>query len=81
MSLKDSSQYYHRVLMRIPPKALPDFYEEEMQERVWGRRWGVCNDVGTIKTILMHRPGDEIKVMTEDKYDPEIEAGQAHFCV
>lgn len=73
-SLKDSSQYYHRVLMRIPPKALPDFYDEEMQKRVWGKRWGVYNDVGTIKTILLHRPGDEIKVMTEDKYDPEIEA-------
>jgi hypothetical protein len=72
--LKNSSQYYHRVLQRIPPQALPAFQDEDMQRRVWGRRWGVFNDVGTLRTILLHRPGEEIRVMTPDKYDPEIEA-------
>ena len=46
MSLKDSGQYYHEVLKRIPPRDLPAFEEESMQERVWGRRWGVYDDVG-----------------------------------
>ncbi len=72
--LKNSSQYYHRVLQRIPPQALPAFQDEDMQRRVWGRRWGVFNDVGTLRTILLYRPGEEIRVMTPDKYDPEIEA-------
>ncbi len=72
--LRDSSYYYHVVLERIPPQATPAFEDEEMQRRVWGRRWGVFNDVGTLKTILMHRPGDEIKVITADKYDPSIDA-------
>ena len=45
MSLKDSGQYYHEVLKRIPPRDLPAFEEESMQERVWGRRWGVYDDV------------------------------------
>lgn len=72
--IKDSSMYYHIVLERIPPKASPAFEDEEMQKRVWGRRWGVYNDVGTIKTILMHRPGDELKRITADKYDPAIDA-------
>ena len=45
-----------------------------MQERVWGRRWGVYNDVGPIRTVLVHRPGDEIRIMTADRYDPAIEA-------
>ena len=72
--IRDSSAYYHIVLERIPPKATPAFEEEEMQKRVWGRRWGVYNDVGTLGTILMHRPGDELKRMTADKYDPSIDA-------
>ena len=74
MSLQDSPQYYHEVLKRIPPRALPTFEDEGMQERVWGRRWGVYNDVGTLRMVLVHRPGDEIRVMTADKYDPTIEA-------
>ncbi len=73
-SLKDSGQYYHIVLERIVPKAKPAFHEDESQRRVWGRHWGVYNNVGTIKTILMHRPGDELKRITPDKYDPSIEA-------
>jgi len=73
-SLKDSPQYYHRVLERIPPRPTPAFSDEEMQKRVWGRRWGVKNDVGTLKMVLLHRPGDEIRLMTADKYDPSIEA-------
>ncbi len=45
-----------------------------MQRRVWGRRWGVFNDVGRIRMIMLHRPQDEIRVMTSDKYDPSIDA-------
>lgn len=74
MSLKGSPQYYHEVLKRIPPRALPAFEDEAMQERVWGRRWGVYNDVGTLRMVLVHRPGDETRVMSGDKYDPAIEA-------
>lgn len=72
--LRESPQYYHVVLKRIPPRAKPPFEDEEMQRRVWGRRWGVFNDVGTLKKVLVHRPGEEIRVMTADKYDPSIDA-------
>ena len=74
MSLKDTPEYYHEVLKRIPPRAVPAFEDEAMQARVWGRRWGVYNDVGPLKVVLVHRPGDEIRVMSGDKYDPAIEA-------
>ena len=67
MSLQDSGQYYHEVLKRIPPRDLPAFEDEAMQERVWGRRWGVHNDVGPIRTVLVHHPGDEIRIMTADR--------------
>ncbi len=72
--LMNHSMYYHAVLEKIPPKALPSFEDEAMQTRVWGRRWGVLNDVGSIKMIMMHRPGDELRRITADKYDPEIDA-------
>jgi len=74
MSVKDTPQYYHRVLERIRPRSRPAFEEDGMQERVWGRRWGVRNDVGRLRMVLLHRPGEEIRIMTEDRYDPEIEA-------
>jgi len=74
MSLQDTAQYYHEVLKAFPPKAVPPFEDPEMQQRVWGRRWGVFNDVGPLRMVLVHRPGDEIRIMTEDKFDPQIEA-------
>ncbi|MFO8059189.1 MAG: arginine deiminase family protein [Bacillota bacterium] len=74
MSLKDTAQYYHIVLERISPRAEPAFEDPEMQQRVWGRRWGVHNDVGRLRMVLVHRPGDEVRVMSEDHYDPSIEA-------
>jgi N-dimethylarginine dimethylaminohydrolase len=74
MSLKDSPQYYHEVLKRIPPQSHPVFEDTQMQTRVWGRSWGVYNDVGPLKMVLVHRPGNEISRMTSDKYDPSVEA-------
>lgn len=73
-SFNNSSQYYHMVLSQMTPKADPPFHEREEQLRVWGCQWGVKNDVDRIKTILVHRPGKELNVITEDKYDPVIEA-------
>ena len=74
MSLQDTPQYYHEVLKRISPRPTPVFEDEDMQVRVWGKRWGVYNDVGTLKMVLVHRPSDEIKTMMPNKYDPGIEA-------
>ena len=73
MKLRDSAQYYHLVLRRIPSRALPAFEDEDMQARVWGRRWGVYDDVGPLRTVLLHRPGEEIMRMTSDRYDPELD--------
>jgi N-dimethylarginine dimethylaminohydrolase len=72
--LRNSDAYYHIVLERMPPRAEPAFEDAEMQERVWGRQWGVHNDVGTLRTVAVHRPGDEINLMDPSKYDPTIAA-------
>ncbi len=70
----ESSQYYHLVLAEMEPRPLPAFHEEIEQERVWGMQWGVPNDVGTIRKILVHRPGNELNVISQDKYDYKLEA-------
>ena len=74
MRLQDSPQYYHAVLKRLPPRAMPVFEEPEMQVRVWGRHWGAYNDVGPLKMVLVHRPGPELSIMTAEHYAPESEA-------
>lgn len=73
-SFKNSSQYYHMVLSKMIPQAEPAFQVADEQIRVWGKQWGVKNDVGKIRTILVHRPGNELKVITKDKYDECLEA-------
>ena len=74
MSLKDTPHYYHEVLKAFPPQAHPPFEAEDMQTRVWGRRWGVFDDVGPLKMVLVHRPDEALLQWTPDKYDPELEA-------
>ncbi len=63
---------YHVVLKKLPPRAEPAFHDPVMMERVWGRCWGCKNDVGQIRVVLMHRPGDENLRITESKLDPEL---------
>lgn len=66
---------YHIVLERIPPQPEPSFEEPTMQQRVWGRQWGITDDVGPLRLVLLHRPGDEVKVMCDpSKYDSSIGA-------
>ena len=33
----------------------------------WGRAWGIDNDVGRIRSVLMHRPGAEMAVVDPTK--------------
>ncbi|MGA0122319.1 MAG: dimethylarginine dimethylaminohydrolase family protein [Gaiellales bacterium] len=45
-----------------PPHESP----AEMQAS-WGRAWGLSNDVGRIRSILMHRPGPEMGIVDPSK--------------
>lgn len=72
--IRNTDAYYHIVLERIPPRAEPPFEAREMQERVWGRQWGVGDDVGRLRLVALHRPGDEMRTIDPDKYDDSIEA-------
>ena len=50
----------------------PAFHDPLEQQEVWGGVWGCSNDVGKLRAVLMHRPGDEVKVVTADKQMPEV---------
>jgi len=46
----------HRLLTAQPE---PPFNDPAVQEWVWGRQWGVLDDVGQIRLVLLCRPGEE----------------------
>jgi len=45
----------------------PPFEDPQELVRHWGRAWGLDNDVGRIRSILMHRPGAEMAVVDPAK--------------
>jgi N-dimethylarginine dimethylaminohydrolase len=36
------------------------FHDKILLQETWGEYWGVSTDIGHVKKVLMHRPGDEI---------------------
>ena len=50
---------------------LPGFDAAAEQTAVWGRPWGCTSDVGRLRAVLMHRPGEELSVV-ENRPMPEI---------
>jgi len=59
-SAEEAYQYLHR---NNPGRGEPALESAEMLEKVWGRRWGLNNDVGRMRTVLVSRPGREWDVM------------------
>jgi N-dimethylarginine dimethylaminohydrolase len=56
-------QAYMNLHRRIPGEPEPAFEEPVMLEKVWGKRWGVNNDVGKLRMALLCRPGKEWEPM------------------
>lgn len=54
---------YQNLHHRIPGEPEPPFEDPAMLEKVWGRNWGVNNDVGRLRSVLVSRPGAEWEVM------------------
>ena len=63
---------YHQSL--FPPLPEPPFDAAEERERVWGERWGANSEVGTLRAVLMRRPGPELERITSDGWDPAVGA-------
>ena len=45
----------------------PPHEDPAEMEASWGRVWGLSNDVGQIRTVLMHRPGPEMGIVDPSK--------------
>src|SRR3984885_15517662 len=63
---------YTQTIKMFAAPASPPFEDEAELERHWGRVWGIDNDVGQIRSILVHRPGPEMAVVDPAKRIPEI---------
>ena len=76
MTVMSSGDYRYNLLMAaFPSSPEPAFESPEMQEFVWGRRWGCTNDVGTLRAVLIHRPGPEItEIVDTAKHLPDLGA-------
>ncbi len=65
MSEIDPVTAYMNLHRRMPGEPEPPFEDKAMQEKVWGRNWGVTSDVGRLRTVLLSRPGVEWETMME----------------
>src|SRR5215470_4431505 len=75
MPIMSEDEYrYNRLMQTFTSIPEPAFESPEMQKLVWGREWGCPNDVGQIRVILMHRPGEEVNLVKKENYLPEIGA-------
>jgi len=58
-----ADEAYLNLHRRIPGEPDPVFEDPAMMEKVWGRNWGLDNDVGRLRSVLVSRPGVEWEVM------------------
>lgn len=58
---------YNETIRLFSAGAEPSFEDPAEQTAVWGRNWGVNNDTGTLRAVLVHRPGPEMDVIDPAK--------------
>lgn len=58
---------YNQLIKLFPSEAEPPFEAPEQLTKWWGRDWGCRTDVGRLRVVLMHRPGDEVNVVDTSK--------------
>lgn len=75
MSVMTEGEYrYHQLIKIFKSEPEPPFESAEQQAVVWGRTWGCGNDVGKLRVVLMHRPGDEVNIVDPTKRLPDVGA-------
>ena len=63
---------YAMTMKLFGAEAEPRFETTGELQASWGREWGCNNDVGQLRTVLMHRPGREFDVIDPSKRIEEI---------
>lgn len=72
MSDQQPHWIYNQTIKMFAAPASPPFEADSELQRNWGEVWGIDNDVGRIHSILVHRPGNEMKVVDPQKRIAEI---------
>lgn len=72
MQAPKNKDIYNATIKLFGSEPEPPFENSERLRRLWGRDWGCDNDVGQLRAVLMHRPGDEFNVIDRDKRIEEI---------
>lgn len=63
---------YNQTVKLFAAGAEPPFEDEGELMASWGAVWGIDNDVGKIRSILMHAPGPEMGIVDTSKRIEEI---------
>ncbi len=63
---------YNQTIKTFAAGAEPPFEDEGELMKSWGQVWGIDNDVGQIRSILVHRPGAEMNIVDPAKRLPDI---------
>ncbi len=63
---------YNATIKMFGSQPEPEFESAERQIKDWGEEWGCDNDVGQIRKVLMHRPGEEFNIVDPAKRIDEI---------
>ncbi|PZQ96992.1 MAG: amidinotransferase [Cereibacter sphaeroides] len=58
---------YNQTVRMFATPGDPPFEDTAELERYWGRVWGLNNDVGRMRSVLVHRPGPEMSVVDPKK--------------
>lgn len=63
---------YNQTIKMFAASATPPFEDSGELEKHWGKVWGIDNDVGQIRSILVHRPALEMNIVDPEKRIAEI---------
>ena len=63
---------YQKTIQMFGSSPEPAFEDPSRLTKDWGQAWGVDNDVGRIRSILVHRPGPELNMVDPAKRIEEI---------
>ncbi|WP_342641172.1 dimethylarginine dimethylaminohydrolase family protein [Rhodoligotrophos ferricapiens] len=66
-AMTENEWRYNQLIQLFPSVPEPPFENPDEQKSVWGRAWGCTNDVGRLRVVLMHRPGEEVNVVDTAK--------------
>lgn len=69
---QDPEYLYNATIKMFGSQPEPPFEDPDEMVAVWGRGWGVDNDVGRLRSVLMHRPGPEMEVVDPCKRIEEL---------